>query len=135
MSYSSCDFVDTILDALGIVVPEESQESPSDQADLALAAIKRLEAKAHACPQTVYTLAVDHHHGTTIRVFQSEQTALDGLARWVREWWPIECKAWPQEWPTPVEFDALSDGDAIRLYFDRMGERESYSLDSADLEN
>lgn len=42
MSYSCCDFVDTILDALGIVVPEESQESPSDQADLALGAIERL---------------------------------------------------------------------------------------------
>lgn len=44
MAYSCSDFVDTILDALGIVVPEESQDSPSDQADLALAAINRRHA-------------------------------------------------------------------------------------------
>lgn len=43
MSYSCCDFVDTILDALGIVVPEESWESPGDQADFALEVIERRE--------------------------------------------------------------------------------------------
>ena len=41
MSYSCTDFTDSILDALGIEVPEESWDSPSDQADLALAEIDR----------------------------------------------------------------------------------------------
>lgn len=43
MSYSCCDFTDDILDALHVDVPEESCDSPSDQADLALAAITRLD--------------------------------------------------------------------------------------------
>jgi len=43
MGYSCSDFTDSILDALGIVVPEESLDSPSDQADLALAEIERRE--------------------------------------------------------------------------------------------
>ena len=42
MTYSCSDFTDTILDALGIDVPPESADSPSDQADLCLAEIKRL---------------------------------------------------------------------------------------------
>lgn len=43
MTYSCTDFVDTILERLKIEVPEESRDSPSDQADLAMAAIGRLE--------------------------------------------------------------------------------------------
>ncbi len=46
MSYSCTDFTDSILDALGIDVPEESWDSPSDQADLALAEIQRLQKAA-----------------------------------------------------------------------------------------
>lgn len=42
MTYSCCDFVDTVLDALGIVVPDESSESPSDQADLTLARLNEM---------------------------------------------------------------------------------------------
>ena len=48
MSYSCSDFTDSILDALGIEVPEESWDSPSDQADRALAEIERLQAAAAA---------------------------------------------------------------------------------------
>lgn len=44
MSYSCTDFTDTILDALGIEVPEVSWDSPSDQADAALAVIEALMA-------------------------------------------------------------------------------------------
>jgi hypothetical protein len=44
MSYSCSDFTDTILDALGIDVPEEDYDNPSAQADLALAEIERLRA-------------------------------------------------------------------------------------------
>jgi hypothetical protein len=39
MSYSCSDFVDSILDALEIEVPEEAWDDPSAQADLALAKI------------------------------------------------------------------------------------------------
>lgn len=60
MTYSCTDFTDTILDALGIVVPEEAMDDPSAQADLALGAISALRAGEQAiailkavasCPQ------------------------------------------------------------------------------------
>ena len=44
MTYSCSDFTDDILNALCIEVPEESQDNPSDQADLAFAEIERLQA-------------------------------------------------------------------------------------------
>jgi len=43
MTYSCTDFTDDILDALKIDVPDEDNDSPSAQADLALAEIKRLQ--------------------------------------------------------------------------------------------
>ncbi|MBR0998793.1 hypothetical protein ABIF65_003724 [Bradyrhizobium japonicum] len=43
MTYSCSDFTDSILDALKIEVPDESNDSPSDQADLALSEIERLQ--------------------------------------------------------------------------------------------
>lgn len=43
MTYSCSDFTDTILDALNIRVPDESLDSPSDQADLCLDVIARME--------------------------------------------------------------------------------------------
>ncbi len=43
MSYSCTDFTDDILNALKIEVPDEAEDSPSDQADLALAEIERLQ--------------------------------------------------------------------------------------------
>lgn len=43
MSYSCTDFTDDILNALEINVPDESEDSPSDQADLALAEIERMQ--------------------------------------------------------------------------------------------
>jgi len=43
MSYSCADFTDSILEALSVDVPDESRDSPSDQADLALAEIERLQ--------------------------------------------------------------------------------------------
>lgn len=42
MGYSCADFVDTILDALNIELPEEAYDDPGSQADLALSAIARL---------------------------------------------------------------------------------------------
>ncbi len=44
MSYSCCDFTDDILNALNVDVPDEDCDSPSAQADLALAEIERLQA-------------------------------------------------------------------------------------------
>ena len=46
MTYSCTDFVDTILDALNIKVPDEDSDNPSAQADLALAAIDKLRTNA-----------------------------------------------------------------------------------------
>jgi hypothetical protein len=43
MSYSCIDFVDSILDALGIELDDQDLDNPSAQADLALAEIERLQ--------------------------------------------------------------------------------------------
>jgi hypothetical protein len=40
MSYSCCDFVDDILSALKVDVPEKDWDNPSGQADLALEKIQ-----------------------------------------------------------------------------------------------
>lgn len=48
MTYSCSDFTDGILDALGLVVPEEDCDDPSAQADLALGEIVALQRKAKA---------------------------------------------------------------------------------------
>ena len=86
---------------------------------------------------TVYTLTIDHKHGTATRVFRSEQGSLDALAVWVRMWWPTEVARWSEKSDciTQKEFDALPDGKAIAEYFERMCGHESYSLDSATLED
>ena len=49
MTYSCSDFTDSILDALGIVVPESALDSPSDQADLALARITVMQDLLSEC--------------------------------------------------------------------------------------
>jgi hypothetical protein len=43
MSYSCSDFTDSIIDALRVEIPDESNDSPSDQADICLAKIDRLQ--------------------------------------------------------------------------------------------
>ncbi|MGY3482255.1 hypothetical protein ACVW1C_000138 [Bradyrhizobium sp. USDA 4011] len=43
MTYTCTDFTDSILDALNVDVPDEDSDSPSAQADLALAEIERLQ--------------------------------------------------------------------------------------------
>ncbi len=43
MSYSCSDFTDSILEALGVTVPDDDADNPSAQADLALAAIAKLQ--------------------------------------------------------------------------------------------
>ena len=43
MSYSCSDFTDSILEALAVEIPNESNDSPSDQADIALEEIERLQ--------------------------------------------------------------------------------------------
>lgn len=50
MTYSCTDFVDSILDALGIQVPEADADNPAAQADLALAAIKKLKGSGRGKP-------------------------------------------------------------------------------------
>lgn len=59
MTYSCTDFVDTILDALKIVVPEEAQDDPSAQADLASAAIEGLKDDIRALGGTLQNVLTD----------------------------------------------------------------------------
>lgn len=56
MAYSCTDFVDTILDALGIEVPEEAWDDPAAQADLALEAIEKLRTEAEDSRNAVAAL-------------------------------------------------------------------------------
>jgi hypothetical protein len=46
MTYGCADFIDSVVDALQVTIPPESAESPSDQADLVLAEIQRLQRAA-----------------------------------------------------------------------------------------
>ena len=83
---------------------------------------------------TIYTLTIDHKHGSDVRVFRSEEGALDALAAWARDWWPKECAPYAEDEGAQAMFDALDDGEAIKTYFEAMNGRESYSLDSTILE-
>lgn len=47
MAYSCSDFTDSIIEALGITIPDESNDSPEDQAALAVAEIERLQRAEH----------------------------------------------------------------------------------------
>jgi hypothetical protein len=84
---------------------------------------------------TVYTLTIDHKHGTDTRVFRSEQSALDALAEWARQWWPVEVDRWKLSELTQEQFNVLSAGEQIAAYFDKVSDREFYSLDQATLED
>ncbi|WP_316196648.1 hypothetical protein [Bradyrhizobium sp. SZCCHNS3053] len=71
MTYSCTDFTDDILDALGIQVPQQFNDSPSDQADLALAEIERLQSIEKVIRDNLTTVIaalqqtelVDHDNG------------------------------------------------------------------------
>jgi hypothetical protein len=56
MSYSCVDFTDSILDALGVVVPLESQDCPEDQANIAVTEIDRLQKSAAMCGKLIAML-------------------------------------------------------------------------------
>lgn len=43
MSYTCPDFVDSIIAALGVTIPDEHRENPAGQADICLAEIQRLQ--------------------------------------------------------------------------------------------
>ena len=82
----------------------------------------------------VYTLAIDHKHGTTVRAFRSEEGAKDALAQWAREWWPKEAGWRDDARYTQAEFDALPDGEAITEYFAAVQSDEWFTLDDTPLE-
>lgn len=42
MSYSCVDFTDSIIEALNLTIPISASDTPSDQADIAVAEIERL---------------------------------------------------------------------------------------------
>jgi len=86
---------------------------------------------------SVFILTIEQKHASCIRAFQSEEGALDALAKWARHFWPREVLAWPEQAQgmTQAQFDALSDGEAIAVYFEVVNQLgEFYGLDSATLE-
>lgn len=88
MSYSCVDFVDTILDALGIVVPIESADSPSDQADLALAALDKLrKGKPAPGPAVVHVVTHTCRFGPASYAFSSREAADAFCIAFVRKRW------------------------------------------------
>ena len=46
MGFSCSDFTDAVITALNVDIPHELKDSPSDQADICLAEIERLQDKA-----------------------------------------------------------------------------------------
>lgn len=72
MSYSCSDFTDSILDALKIEVPDELADSPSDQADLALEEIGRLE-KCRAFVEQMARMKTGSEMETLVEVAREEQ--------------------------------------------------------------
>lgn len=132
MSYSCSDFTDAILDALGIVVPDESADSPSDQADLALAVIQALQSKAKTLdaiqagapvPARVWVVTVNHRHGSgALGAYRSEEEANERLFGWVKEWWEREVGG---EMPT-------DRAEAIAAYFEAV-EDEDATIDECHL--
>lgn len=103
--------------------------------EAAAATQARMSLSPEAAPLLVYTLAIDHKHGTTVRVFRSEEGARDALAAWAREWWPKEAGWRDDARYTQAEFDALPDGEAIGEYFAAVGSDEWFTLDDTPLEN
>jgi hypothetical protein len=87
-------------------------------------------------PDRIWTLTIDHGHGTDTRAFRTEAGALAALAAWARQWWERE-----SDWLGPdsphfmplKDFEALSDGEAVSHYFAAMDSRESYSVDTCEL--
>lgn len=83
----------------------------------------------------VWTLTIEHRHGTETRVFRTEEAAHAGLMAYVREWWTVDL-GWSDRAPLTREaFNALSDAEQIIEYFERgPGYEESYCLDTATIE-
>ena len=109
MSYSCSDFVDSILDALGIGVPEENRDSPSAQADLALAKIAALQQ-----PQKVFVATYSHKHGDDQTVYATFAGAVRARNDIATQWWDREIG---DGHPKPENPDAIGEA-----YFDYMND-------------
>jgi len=70
MSYSASDFVDDVLQALAVRVPPRHRDNPAAQANLAIAAIRRLREEA----QTAVVLVTQPEVGA-VRELLSETVA------------------------------------------------------------
>lgn len=89
--------------------------------------VQELRQVTSAPKTTVYVLhIVDHRHGDHYWVFSSKELAKDRLARWAREEWEGE------GWSGDV-YD-ISDAEVIHEYFKRVGDHESWALDSAKID-
>jgi len=118
VTYSCTDFTDGILNALGIVVPEENWDDPEGQADLALAEITRLQAIQPT--KFVYLLVWYDDGEESHRVCKT----LDGVKKeaidWILEDLDGTC-------PPPIANDAIQavngwEGEGSPFMFDMLDE-------------
>jgi hypothetical protein len=79
----------------------------------------------------VWTLTIDHRHGTDTRVFRTEAAARTALAAFAREWWPRERGEDARY--SDANFAALDDAEAIDEYFREVGD-EWFVIDPATVE-
>jgi len=104
MSYSCSDFTDDILEALQITVPEKDYESPSAQADLALAEIERLQRN-----DTRKILLIDALRGLVADVqaaYGSQGQEDDEIEESLREDWPDLVETYKRARMALTEFPA-----------------------------
>lgn len=73
----------------------------------------------------VFTLTIDHRHGTDVYVNATEEGRLGALYGYACAWW-ADARRGDDTLPAAPPEDA---DDAIDLYFDALGGEESYSLD------
>ena len=79
----------------------------------------------------VWTLTIDHRHGTDVRVFRSEAAARTALAAFARQWWPGERGEDARY--SDANFAALDDAEAIDEYFREVGD-ECFAIDFVRVE-
>lgn len=103
MTYSCVDFVDSILEALGVQVPLDDADNPAAQADLALAEIGRLKE-----PRKILILQGVHFHvpGNPMSAHATKASADKEAAELVNElfkWIDLPQDAKPETWEADLQ--------------------------------
>lgn len=134
MTYSCSDFTDSVIEALGLEIPEESNDSPSDQFELAIIDINRLQRFAVQTVLAVQLLQIGHDvDGFIARMTNMAENLDDPIFEVANELY-AEAKVMPTAisdykgfeaamWPSDGDFWGLSNDDfktALAVTWDRL---------------